>query len=393
VAAPVPPSSDSTVAYQPPPLKSPPQFVIIKAPLTFGDTQPGTNIPLGSTIYHWNKKITEVIGPDNSVLFICKDAEVAQVPTPGAGLQPVTNITQVPSGARIGPDNKNITQIYAAGNDLIGTIVQKPEDFPYAPTQLRNASQQYLVTGFFTDGYTSDITSQVIWNSSNPSIAEISSSGLVTALANGKTYIIASLEGIASLPVELTVNSLISISLSTWSGVGTSLAFTNLQVGSKWWLYAQGSYSDGSTAAISNEVTWISADSSVATVDSTGVITAVSDGNDKITATLSGITSTPIPFTVVSLTSIEVIGVPNNIAVGSKWTFSAKGTYNDGSTGTVVGVTWNSSDTTVAVFSEAVLTSLAAGTTSITASKNGIVSKPVILTGIANRSTSQSTPQ
>ena len=299
VAIPVPPSSDTTQAYQPPPLTSPPQFTVIKAAITLGYDQAGTNIPLGSTIYHWNNKITEVIGPDNSLIFICKDADATQMPTPGAGLQSVTQILQVPNGAQVNPDsnNKNITKIFIGG-EVIGTVIHKPEDFPYTPSQVLNSDQQYVATATYPDGSTKDITSQVTWNSSNTAIATISSAGLVSALADGTTNITASLDGITSLAVDLTVHSLSSISLTTWSGVGTPITLTNLEVGSTWQAYAYGTYSDGSIDDITSQVTWISSDTNIATIDSNGVISGVSAGNDKITASLNGITSPAIAFTV-----------------------------------------------------------------------------------------------
>jgi uncharacterized protein YjdB len=392
--APITPSSDTTRAYEPPPLTSPPQYVIIKAGLVFGDDQPGTHIPLGSTIYHWKNKITEVVGPDNSILFICKDTEVAQIPTPGAGLQPVTKVIGVPNGAMISsdPDNENITRIYS-GDDLIGTIVTKPVDFPYAPTQIRDSSQQYSATGLYTDGSSGNITSQVVWNSSDPAVASVSSDGLVTALADGTANITASLQGITSVPVELTVNSLISISISDWSGVGAPRTLTSLPIGSTWNVYATGTYTDGSTADIRNEVTWISSNPEVATIDSGGIITGVSNGEDSITASLYGITSPPISFTVVSLSSIEV-SAPEQLAVGSKVWVSAAGIYNDGSkNGIYSPVTWNTSDASVATISiDGLVTAIAEGTTEITASTNGIVSKPVTLTVVATSLKSTSGP-
>jgi uncharacterized protein YjdB len=388
VAAPVSPASDVTQAYQPPALKSPPQYATVNATLSFGDSQPA-NIPLGSTIYHWKNKITEVVTPDNSILFICKDTEVAQIPTPGAGLQPATKVIGVPNGAMISsdPDNENITRIYS-GDNLVGTIVTKPEDFPYAPTQIRNSSQQYSALGIYADGSSGNITSQVVWNSSNPAIASVSSDGLVTALADGTANITATLQGIASVPVELTVNSLISVSISDWSGVGAPRTLTSLPIGSTWNVYASGTYSDGSTADISNEVAWISYNPEIATIDSGGIITGVSNGEDSITASLYGITSPPISFTVVSLTSIEV-SAPEQLKVGSKVWVSAAGIYNDGSKGGVYSpVTWNTSNASIATIStDGLVTAIAEGTTEITASTNGIVSKPVTLTVVATSTT------
>jgi hypothetical protein len=389
--APITPNSDTTRAYEPPSLTSPPQYVIIKAGLVFGDDQPGTpgtHIPLGSTIYHWKNKITEVVGPDNSVLFICKDTEVAQIPTPGGGPRPATRVYQVPNGAMISSDknNKSITRIYS-GNDVIGTIVQKPEDFPYAPTQIRNTKQQYVAMGTYADGTTSDITSKVTWSSSDTAVATISYSGLVTALANGTTTITGSLDGITSIPVDLTVNSLSSISIITWKGIGPSRALTSLPVGSTFQVWATGTYSDGSDADITSQVDWISSNEDVATIDSNGLITGVSDGRDEITASLSGITSPAITFLVVSLSSI-VVTPPPLMTIGSKEWQTATRIYSDGSTGGIQ-ATWKSSNPSVATIStDGLLTAIAEGTTEITASLNGIISEPVTLRVVAVSSNS-----
>lgn len=389
---PLPLSSDTTSAYQPPPLTSSPQFVTIKAGLVFGDNQSGTNIPLGSTIYHWKNKITEVIGADNSIVFIAKDTEATQIPTPGGGPQPATHVYQVPNGARISadPNNKNIANIYS-GNEVIGTIVDKPEDFPYTPTQIRNTNQQYVAKGIYADGSAIDITSQLTWNSSNTTVATISSKGLVTALADGTTTITGSLNGITSLPVVLTVNSLSSISIQTWNGVGIPRVLASLPVGSTWQVWATGTYSDGSTADITSQVVWSSSDKDVATIDAKGLITGKSDGNDQITASLEGITSPGIAFKVVSLTSIE-ISAPTHLTIGSKSWLSAGGIYTDSSTNRIYSkVIWHSSNPSVATIStDGLVTAISEGTTNITASSNGIISKPVTLTVVDSSPTSTS---
>ncbi len=52
--------------------KSPPKFTKIDAPLTLNGTEPGTDIPRGSVVYHWANGITEVYGPNNKRIFIAK---------------------------------------------------------------------------------------------------------------------------------------------------------------------------------------------------------------------------------------------------------------------------------------------------------------------------------
>lgn len=386
VATPIPPASDPTPAYRPPALKNIPSFTTVNETLSFGESQYGIILPSGSIIYHWKNKITEVIGPDDSIIFICRDTEVAQIPTPGGGPQPVTRVLGVPNGGMISedPENENIIRVFD-GKNLIGTIVTKSEDFPYAPTQILNSSQQYFAEGRFADGSSGNITSQVTWNTSNPAVASVSPDGVVTALSEGTANITASFQGITSLPVQLTVNSLVSITASSWSGIGAPRTLTSLPVGATWKVFASGTYSDGFENDLTDDVVWTSSNPQVAAIDQTGTITGISAGGVTVTASLYGITSPPISFSVVSLSAIEV-SVPEQLTIGEKIWCSCSGIYSDGSTqGIVSEVTWSSSYPSVAVISaDGLLTAIAEGTTKITASANGIVSEPVTFTVVAN---------
>ena len=67
------------------------------------------------------------------------------------------------------------------------------------------SSEQYTAIGTYTDGSTEDISSQVTWTSSCPSVANISSTGLVTGTAAGTTYITATLSDKVSVPVTLNI--------------------------------------------------------------------------------------------------------------------------------------------------------------------------------------------
>jgi Bacterial Ig-like domain (group 2) len=61
---------------------------------------------------------------------------------------------------------------------------------------------------------------------------------------------------------------------------------------------ATGTYSDGSTSNITNQVTWNSASPSVATISTTGLATGIGTGTSNITAILSGVTSNTFVLTV-----------------------------------------------------------------------------------------------
>lgn len=72
----------------------------------------------------------------------------------------------------------------------------------------------------------------------------------------------------------------------------------NLEVGSTLQFTAAGTYSDGSTVPMTSQVTWDSSDTTIATISSAGLATAIAGGNTNITASLSGVSSPPSILTI-----------------------------------------------------------------------------------------------
>lgn len=70
---------------------------------------------------------------------------------------------------------------------------------PSALTAPIGGTQQFTATGFFSDGTTQDLTSSVIWNSSSPAVAVITSGGLATVQGPGATTISAQMTGGATI--------------------------------------------------------------------------------------------------------------------------------------------------------------------------------------------------
>jgi hypothetical protein len=81
--------------------------------------------------------------------------------------------------------------------------------------------------------------------------------------------------------------------------VGTNQQFT-----------ATGTYSDGSTKNITNQATWTSSNTSVATVSATGLVTPLTTGSTTITATLGGITGSTNASAQVAVISITTSSLP-----------------------------------------------------------------------------------
>ncbi len=93
----------------------------------------------------------------------------------------------------------------------------------------------------------------------------------------------------------------------TLTSIAVTPANTNLPAGETEQFTATGTFSDGSTENLTNEVTWASSDTTWATINSTGLATAVSPGPVTISANLDDITgSTGLTVTAAVLQSIAV---------------------------------------------------------------------------------------
>jgi len=118
----------------------------------------------------------------------------------------------------------------------------------------------------------------VIWIVRNPTIASVTLGGVVTGLSVGSTYIVAKLNN-GSFKDSVLCN-VTKINVTGVSLFPTSLALTE---GNK----SQVTATVLPTTASNQNVTWISSDTSIAVVSSTGLVRAVTIG----TATISSITS------------------------------------------------------------------------------------------------------
>jgi hypothetical protein len=255
---------------------------------------------------------------------------------------------------------------------------------PVSPNNLViGAAQHFTAIGTFADGSLMDITSQVIWSSTVPGITTIAAGGTATGVKIGTANITAALAGITSHPVALNVISLSAISVSPSSPA-------NMVVGAAQHFTVTGSYSDGSTADFTSQVIWFSSNSTVVTIASGGIATAVGGGTSNITATFGGLTSQPVAMMVKVLSSIiiEPVTSPRNLNVGASLAFTAVGIFSDGSMSDITSqVTWISSNTHIATVltgssaanSNTSATGVAAGTAIITATLSGITGQSITL--------------
>ena len=228
---------------------------------------------------------------------------------------------------------------------------------------------------------TDNANKSVTWTSSNSAVATVSTSGQVTAVADGKAVITATANdgsGMTST-CDVTVKTIVtSITLNNTSA--------SLNPGNSVVLIATVSPQN----AENRSVTWTSSNTNVATVDANGKVTALANGNTTITVHANDesgkstsatiIVKTPVTNVVLSQTHLEFT------STGSTKTLTATITPT---TATTMGVTWTSSNMAVAtVSSSGVVTPKGNGTALITATaKDGSGIKATCVVTVAVRST------
>ena len=255
---------------------------------------------------------------------------------------------------------------------------------PANPNLPQGLTRQFTATGTYSDSSTQDLTAQVAWGSSNTGVATIDSAGLATSVAAGTPTITATL-GLVSGNTTLTVTN------ATLSSIAVTPTNPSIANGTTRQFTATGTYSDFTTQDLTTQVTWSSSNNTVATISnaggSQGLATSVAAGGPiTITATLGLVSgNTTLTVTAATLTSIAVTPTNPSIAKGTTQQFTATGTFSDSTTQDLTTqVTWSSSATGVATISNAggsqgLASSVAVGSTTITATL-GLVSGNTTLT-------------
>src|ERR1041384_7984060 len=158
------------------------------------------------------------------------------------------------------------------------------------------ATQQFTATGAFSDASTADITKSVNWASSDTSKATIQNSGLATVVAAGSVSITAASAG-------KTGTAMLTITAPTLTSVDISPLNPTIAANSAQQFFANGRYSDNSLQDITQSATWMSSNTSVATVQSAGqqnpgLAMGIGAGTATITVTFNGLSgSTSITVT------------------------------------------------------------------------------------------------
>ena len=196
----------------------------------------------------------------------------------------------------------------------------------------------------------------IVWSSSKQSVATISNSGLVTAVAEGQSTVTASAGGKSATCTIIVSKGFIEVSSITLNKNELSLARGKSET-----LIPTVNPSD----ATDPTVTWTSSDAKVASVDAHGKVVAIDGGSAVITAKAGSHQAT---CTVSVTVPVERVSLDqNNVTIEeeSSFTLVAKITPDDATNKTVE---WTSSNVKVATVDDnGKVTGMTVGTATITA--------------------------
>jgi uncharacterized protein YjdB len=205
----------------------------------------------------------------------------------------------------------------------------------------------------------------VAWSTSNAVIATVSAAGLVTAHAAGAASISATSEGKTG-SATITVTAVPVASVTVEPATFTLLAGGSIQ------LVATPKDSAGNPLT-GRTVTWASANPAIASVSTSGRVTALTAGQALITATSEGKSgSSTITVLAAPVAYVSVVPSSATMLIGQSLQMTAVLRNSVGDTLTGRTVTWSSKLPSVAtVTSGGLVTALAAGITTITAQSEG----------------------
>ena len=211
----------------------------------------------------------------------------------------------------------------------------------------------------------------VAWASSDAAVATVDASGLATATGNGTATITAtagSASGIAVVAVAQVATAVIV----------TPPADTLVAFGYTVRLAAEAMDANGHPVA-GAEFSWASSDTTVAVVDSAGLVTAADNGTTTITATAGSSSGAAAVTVAQEVSTVAISPAADTMVVGDTARLAAEATDANGHAVVGAGFGWASSNPEVAgVDSTGLVAAVSAGAVEITATTTGVTGRSVL---------------
>ena len=287
--------------------------------------------------------------------------------------------TGVVTGVAAGTATITATSEGQSGTSTVTVTAVPVATVSVAPTTLPlQVGQTGTLTATTRDAGNNVLTGRTVtWSSANTGVATVAPNGTVTAVAPGTAVITASSEG-------KTGTATVTVTAVPVATVTVDPSTVSLTVGATQPITATPRDAQGNALA-GRTVTWQSANTNVATVSPTGVITATGLGNTNVTATSEGRTGTvAVSVGLPPVGSVTVTPATASLSVAFTTTLTATVRDAGGASIASAPVTWSSDKPLVAAVSQSgVVTGLLPGTATITATSGGKSGTATITVGLA----------
>ncbi len=199
--------------------------------------------------------------------------------------------------------------------------------FALAPYNITvGSTKKATVMGSAADGTMRDFTVASLFEISDPQIVSINGSGEFVGLKPGTVTLTAKL-------LDLIATTQIVVTDPVVSAINLDSTSYSLPAGSTRSISVTATYMDNSTKDVTHDASYQLADTSIATVDSTGKIRGLTPGTTTLTVSYQGkTTSAPITVTQTFMTGIALDASSYSMPAGLTRNVTVIATYSDNTT-------------------------------------------------------------
>ena len=296
----------------------------------------GQRIRIAATVLDQDSKVIA----DATVFFRSGNVNIATVSDQGVVTAVSMGSTQITVSSGYATASATVSVEQEAGSIVVT---------PSSATLDRVGQTVQLEAVVYDTGNTAIPGAAVLWSSSNPEYATVDANGLVPAVSSGTTQITATSGGVeTSRPVFVEIMQVaviieLNLSKATLTSIGQTVQLGALV------------YDSDGVAIPRAVVAWSSSHPEVATVDSTGLVAAVSNGTTLVTATSGAVSTTATITVVIGQEAASITVIPESATLtsfGQSVQLEAVVQEIDGTVIPDAPVAWSSSDPDVASVSE-----------------------------------------
>jgi len=231
---------------------------------------------------------------------------------------------------------------------VLAARLERIQISPVAPTEPVGTTGQFTALGFYSDGHSERLSSDVTWTSSNNSVVSITTTGTTGGHASadkvGTSIINARLSTISATTQATVIEAPLQ-------SIVITPARSDIVQGMHSQFSATGIYGNGIPAKdITDEAHWLTNNTAIATITSRGYAKGESQGIATITASINGkVATAALKVDAPELVTISVLPAINTLPLGTQSYYQAIAVDSAGKHYVINNeADWSITDTTIA---------------------------------------------